>query len=176
MDKPTFTMKFVGLNNNATNNVEVKYYYGDHTVTKNYVVKVDGSASTITSPYTCENKTDATTVDGDDPNEKKPKGDGVLFKPDSSGRATRVYRNEDPENDLPAEAFVRSTASQTNARVLSNAEKLDQGQLRIQGGTGNCGVIAWKGEKRNVNYSSLLLFLAPLLGVVVTLVRRRGKQ
>lgn len=130
-----FSLKFINLRDGA-NTVTVTTHYTDQSITKTYSINV-ATTGAPTSPYECTTADGTKTVDGDDPTDKTPKGDGVLPTPKSDGSGDRVYRNDDPVNELDPDDF--NLVDDDNESVRA---KVESKRLRLQGGTGNCGVIS----------------------------------
>ena len=157
-----FSIKLINLVT-GSNTVTVTAYYGDIKVTRTYTVNVAVSGTT-TSPYECVAQTRSKTVDGDEFTDSNPKGDGVKPDPVASGTRAgsqdRIYRNNDPDDGRNTISFADAT--------LGNASNNLAG-LRLQGGTGNCGVIASTPNlsATRVNFAthwlSYALFSLPLL-------------
>lgn len=160
-----FTIKLINLQAGITNVVVVKAVYSDTTVTKTYNVTIGQGA--VTQPYNC-GTTDGTnkTVDGDSLTSTSPKGDGVKPFP-KNGIQDRVYRNADPENTRARSDFeVTSAGNGNNAKAAT-----DPGTLRIQGGTGNCGVVAGlAGELKT--WALLPFVLAPFATLILRIFNR----
>lgn len=154
-----FSLKFVNLQLGA-NTVKVTVVYTDKKVTQNYVVTVTDGGTPMPTEYNCSQGDGTKTVDGDDPKSKTPNGDGVLPFPKSDGSQDRVPRNNDPETNLNSSDFTR----ESNTTVAGTSES----SLRLQGGTGNCGVVAHTSSRKGW----LAFVLLPLLAVLG--LRRRG--
>lgn len=155
-----FSIKLVGLNTGA-NTVVVTYVYSDSEVARTYTVNVTDNGGTVTSPFTCDQGPAGKTVDGDDITDVNPAGDGVL-PPTTDGGYQRVYRNADAVNDYDRDEL--NAASGTPGTVVNpDEDDNDPRKLRLQGGTGNCGVVALaQGAASGGSLSSLLFLLAPL--------------
>lgn len=191
-----FDLKILYLKT-GTNAVRVDYYYADATVTENLRVEVAEDFVSSTAMQ-CVSASSSFTVDGDrkdypyclnrDKRDKvpppppecrvnnkpaectcaAPKGDGFLPFPDEQGNI-RVYRNADATN----EEFEDQSQFAQVERFGTNNGDPDPSKLRIQGGTGNCGVIGLQpgaGPKMHEQVRllslSLLLFPAALLVLV----------
>lgn len=154
-----FTMKFINLAV-GTNTVTVDAVYSDITVRKTFTVTVVEDANgAVSAPYTCTGGRDGTrTVDGDDPNDRNPNGDGVLPFP-ANGTQNRVPRNARARDFYDPNDF---------AKELRPAQR-NLAQLRIQGGTGNCGSIPGGAGAAG---TGLLLLALPL---AVLWIRRRSE-
>lgn len=183
-----FDLKILYLTT-GNNSVLVTYVYGDSVVTETLTVNVLPSGSPQ-APLECTEASSSFTIDGDrkdypvclarDPRDKLPDpptectgdnqpaecqckapgGDGFLPFPDAEGRI-RVYRNADAANKQfeNEEQFAR--AQDYGARKGDPRAS----DLRIQGGTGNCGVVgglAPQAERLSA-WLSLLLLGVPLL-------------
>ncbi len=127
-----FSIKLINLQPGA-NAVKVSFIFSDKSVNQSWQVQV-GSA--VSSGYQCSSTSSTgVTVDGDPVDSKNPKGDGVLpFS--KGGTQQRVYRNSTPEaryNDSDFEPAVDP------ARIPKETNPASR--LRLQGGTGNCGVV-----------------------------------
>ena len=127
-----FSIKLINLQPGA-NAVKVTFIFSDKSVNQSWQVQV-GSA--VSSGYQCSSTSSTgVTVDGDPVDSKNPKGDGVLpFS--KGGTQQRVYRNSTPEaryNDSDFEPGVDP------ARIPKETNPASR--LRLQGGTGNCGVV-----------------------------------
>ena len=129
-----YTVKFIGLTN-GSNTVRVTAFYGDSNYTHTYTVNVGNSTD---SNIACASADTNKTVDGDPFDEKNPIGDGVkpLPKPDNS--QDRVYRNSDSENGK----YTNRDFNQSANPIAPKSSTPQPQDLRIQGGTGNCGVVA----------------------------------
>ena len=169
-----FSLKFVGLNTGA-NTVVVTSYYSDATTVRTYTVNVAAAGGTVQSDYQCET-TDGTgrTVDGDLITSKTPAGDGVkpITKADKS--QDRVYRNNDPANDLTDKDFTRGVA---NSEPAKSGEP-DPSTLRLQGGTGNCGSIAAfaQNSTRGFLESVLMILILAAPAALVLGIRKKGRN
>jgi hypothetical protein len=192
-----FDLKLLYLTT-GRNTVRVDYIYGDRTVSETLTVDVLASGSPQGS-FSCGAASSSFTVDGDrkdypvclrrDPRDvipeppgecqganprpececKAPTGDGFLPFPDSEGNI-RVYRNTDPVNQE-----FESQDQFARARDFG-AGKGDPkaSDLRIQGGLGNCGVVAGLDPQsaRSTGWLTLSLLLMPL-GLAFIWARRR---
>jgi hypothetical protein len=162
-----FDLKFLYLRQ-GVNTALVEYVYADSTVSETLTITVEASsdAPPISPGVSCTAASSNFTVDGDrkdypvclkrDPRDKvpnppaecagsnppaececkAPKGDGFLPFPDDNGNI-RVYRNADPSN---ADFENQDQFAQAKDYAVPKT-KVDARNLRIQGGTGNCGVI-----------------------------------
>ncbi|MCA2959851.1 MAG: OmpA family protein [Silvanigrellales bacterium] len=181
-----FSVKLVGLQDNA-NTVVVTFVYADSEVSRTYTVNVSANGGTTTSPFECAQGPAGKTVDGDEPDSLNPTGDGVL-PPTTEGGYQRVYRNADDANVYNRDEL--GAASGTPASAPNDSpenEDEDPRKLRLQGGTGNCGVVgqthslgAAKGAKETEAsrgpLSSLLLLLAPLAMALLAACRGAKKR
>jgi hypothetical protein len=162
-----FDLKFLYLRT-GVNTALVEYVYADSTVSETLTITVatPSDSPVITPGVSCTAASSNFTVDGDrkdypvclkrDPRDKvpnppaecggsnppaececkAPKGDGFLPFPDDNGNI-RVYRNADPSN-----ADFESQDQFAQAKDYATPKtKVEARNLRIQGGTGNCGVI-----------------------------------
>jgi hypothetical protein len=157
-----FSIKFVGLKT-GTNTVTVTSVYQDGTQSsKTFTVIAEvGAAAAVPCALAGDDK----TVDGDPIGSKTPKGDGFYNKP--KGNDFRDYRNADPANNLAEREFASVEDNQDSARLT---------KLRLQGGTGNCGVVAAATHDQGTSLSlwNLLLLLAAPLCVLGLKKRRSG--
>ncbi len=157
-----FSIKFIGLKT-GTNTVTVTPVYQDGSQSsKTFTVVAEANAA---DGKPCSLADDNKTVDGDPIGSKTPKGDGFYNKPNSRGDL-RDYRNADPANNLADREFASVSDTQDSARLT---------KLRLQGGTGNCGVVAAaQGERSSAAslWNVLLLLVAPLF--VLGLRKRRS--
>jgi len=178
-----FSIKLVGLKDGA-NSVVVTYVYSDSEVPRTYTVNVAASGGTVTSPFTCTQGLAGKTVDGDDPRDLDPDGDGVL-PPKDDGSYQRVYRNADAENKYDRDALNSSGSTEvTRPDEVKPGEK-DPRDLRLQGGTGNCGVVGGaklgghSGQGAGLSWNFALL-LSPLLlaigAFVANVTRKMARQ
>lgn len=158
-----FSIKFVGLKV-GTNTVTITPVYQDGTQSsKTFTVVAEAAAA---GAVNCSLAGDDKTVDGDPIGSKTPKGDGFYNKP-TNGGDFRDYRNADPANNLAEREFASVSDAQNSARLT---------KLRLQGGTGNCGVVAAVQGAHSPSrslWSLLLLLMAPL--VVLGWSRRRSR-
>ncbi len=183
-----FDLKILYLKT-GTNSVKIDYVYADTTVSETLTVNVLANF-TSTSSLECEAKSSSFTVDGDrkdypyclnrdsrdvvpappsecrgsnQPEEctcKAPEGDGFLPFPDENGNV-RVYRNADATN----ETFEKQEQFSDVVTYGTDNGSEDPRNLRIQGGTGNCGVVGGLGKQasRRASALGLALLVSPLL-------------
>jgi hypothetical protein len=183
-----FDLKVLYLTN-GNNSVRVDYMYGDRTVTETLTVNVSGGGAP-SGDVICAEASSSFTIDGDrkdypvclarDPRDKvpapppectgsgspascecrEPQGDGFLPFPDADGNI-RVYRNADAANKEfeEQEQFARVRDFGAGKGPVKASD------LRIQGGTGNCGVVAGLSPEQltAARPMTLMLLLAPLL-------------
>lgn len=163
-----FSIKFVGLKQGLNTVVVTPVFQDGTSASKTFKVTVAASASPSTSAgLQCVAAGDDKTVDGDPIGTKSPKGDGFYHAPDSDGDF-RDYRNADPGNDLTANEFATVDDEQAVNEVA---------KLRLQGGTGNCGVVAGRSVQKSSQASWLLLLIAiPLILVNLFKNHRRRKS
>lgn len=159
-----FSLKFINLQL-GSNTVTVTVVYTDKKVSQTYNVTVADSGDASPADYRCEPADGTLTVDGDDPTSRTPSGDGVLPFPKDDGSQDRVPRNADPENSYNAADFEGGIAP-------TPAPDLVDG-MRIQGGMGNCGVIAGAANSVSAKAVALLLIL-PL--IAAGLIRKKKKK
>ncbi|NBO38332.1 hypothetical protein EBU99_07090 [bacterium] len=155
-----FSVKFVGLRSGA-NTVTVKPVYQDGTSsTATFTVNVGNSTDT---GLACSSADDGKTVDGDPIGTPQPKGDG--FYPDRKADGSfRDYRNADPANSLSSNEF---------AVVGDEQGATDLSRLRLQGGTGNCGVVA---STLKSNSKINLIMMLAMLALPILALRRRTRR
>lgn len=168
-----FSLKFIDLKPGQENTVQVRYIYSDRVVTQTYKVNVDNGGAT-TAPFKCDTADGGLTVDGDNPQAKDPKGDGVLPFPKGDTRVQdRVYRNADESNRINPRDFDRGLVS---AQSTADKAPLDPSKLKLQGGTGNCGVVA--GGFRSLSQFWLILLpnLLAIASVIATILHRRRQK
>jgi outer membrane protein OmpA-like peptidoglycan-associated protein len=158
-----FSVKILGLQE-GENNILLKAVYGDSVYTKSFKINVGNAGSS--AGVNCTQEPSDKTVDGDSFTEKNPAGDG--FKPflkNSNGVTTadRVYRNnelndsEKTSTKYDPNIFRDSAEAASAKRGLGNPAK----DLRLQGGTGNCGKINSFNKTDNKNN---WLFLTLIFG------------
>lgn len=154
----TFDIKFVGLKS-GSNTVTVTPVYQDGTSSSSQTFTVNVGGSTDPS-LKCTAVDEGRTVDGDLIGSTDPKGDGFYATP--NGGQYRDYRNADQGNRLASEFGV-----------VGEANSLEEyAQLRLQGGTGNCGTIAGR-----LATSSWRDLIATLLCLALPIVfARRAKR
>lgn len=153
-----FSIKFIGLTNGSNTVTVTPVYQDGRSVTQQFTVVVGGSN---TSGVACNEQSTDLTVDGDPRGDVLPDGDGFYHKPDQNNDF-RDYRNNDPGNLLSENDFAVVGDEQSAIRLR---------RLRLQGGTGNCGVVAHSARKSGQAQSLLWAILLAPLGVLG--VRRR---
>lgn len=157
-----FSIKFVGLKTGSnTVTVEPVYQDGSSTV-KTFTVNVGAATSNNVS---CLSRDTTETVDGDPIGDKTPDGDGFYHKPDNGN--FRDYRNNDPSNLLSENEFAVVGDQQAAAGLT---------KLRLQGGTGNCGVVAAASGAEKDTQSLVWLFLLTPLALLGIQRRRVGRK
>ncbi|MEY2987471.1 MAG: hypothetical protein RJB13_992 [Pseudomonadota bacterium] len=158
-----FSIKFVGLKT-GTNKVTVSPVYQDGSSSSQTFDIIVGANSASSSNLSCVKQDTSLTVDGDPRGDKTPDGDGFYHTPENGN--FRDYRNNDPSNLISENEFAVVGDEQASAGLR---------KLRLQGGTGNCGVMASVG--RSSSHSHMLLWallLAPL--VFVRVFRRCNRR
>lgn len=156
-----FDIKFVGLQDgNNTVKVTPVYQDGRSADSSTFTIVV---GNTTDPSMTCRAIDEGRTVDNDPIGSKDPKGDGFYAAPSSSGQL-RDYRNADEGNRLANEFGI-----------VGESDNLESfSRLRLQGGTGNCGVIGAGESTRQSERSSHLMLL--LLGLPLLVVRRMRRR
>lgn len=188
----------------GVNSALVDYVYGDATISETLTITVASApdAGSITPGIECAGASSNFTVDGDrkdypiclkrDPRDrvpaapaecsgsnppkacacKAPSGDGFLPFPDDNGNI-RIYRNADPAN----KEFENQDQFAQAKNYATPNKKVEARNLRIQGGTGNCGVIggltddefsgaddsAGRSLHKHAQLLTLCLYLLPLV-------------
>jgi hypothetical protein len=180
-----FSIKFVNLQDGA-NSVKVTYVYSDQAVERTYAINVAGNSGTVTTPFACTAGPAGKTIDGDEPDDLSPAGDGVL-PPTTSGGYQRVYRNADAENDYDRDRLNPSSGGATGVPAATpTPDDEDPRKLRLQGGTGNCGVVGGvgggvgassdAGQGTNAGAALALLAAPVLLALARVRVRSRTRR
>lgn len=151
-----FSIKFVGLKTGSNTVTVTPVYQDGSSTTQKFTVNV-GANNTNSSNLSCTSQDTGLTVDGDPIGDKTPDGDGFYHTP--SNGDFRDYRNNDPSNLLSENEFAVVGDEQAAAGLR---------KLRLQGGTGNCGVVAGRDESGGQTRALLwALLLAPLAFVRV---------
>lgn len=158
-----FSIKFIGLKA-GVNTVTVTPVYQDGSAVSQ-VFSVTVAAGT-TSGVECDPAGDDRTVDGDPKGAKEPKGDGFYNSPNNNGDF-RDYRNADEANSLSANEFAVVGEDQLSANFS---------QLRLQGGTGNCGSLAALWPQNPANTPFLVFLLLALPAAAAHLLTRRSRR
>lgn len=155
-----FSIKFIGLKT-GSNTVTVTPVFQDRSSTsQTFTVNVGNTGN---SDLSCSEQDVNLTVDGDPIGDLTPNGDGFYHTP--KGGDFRDYRNSDPSNLLSENEF---------AVVGDEQAAMGLRKLRLQGGTGNCGVVAGVSHSQSkTNFMLWALLLAPL-GIVRVQRRRIG--
>lgn len=148
-----FSIKFIGLRQGANTVTVTSVYQDGSSSSQSFAVTVAPNTSpSTTAGLQCTAAGDDKTVDGDPIGAKSPKGDGFYNRPNNKGDY-RDYRNADAANDLTESEFASVDADQSAAELT---------KLRIQGGTGNCGVLSDADNKNNSSLIMVALLLLPL--------------
>jgi hypothetical protein len=156
-----FDIKFVGLQD-GSNTVKVTPVYqdGNSSASSTFTIVVGNSTD---NTMTCKAIDEGRTVDGDLIGSKDPKGDGFYAAPSPSGQL-RDYRNADEGNRLANEFGI-----------VGESDSLESfSRLRLQGGTGNCGVIGE--DKTNTPSGRATHLMLLLLAVPLLFVRRSWRR
>ena len=159
-----FSIKFVGLKA-GSNTVTVTPVYQDGSSTSQTFTVIVGANNTNSSALSCSKQDTGLTVDGDPRGDKTPDGDGFYHTP-SNGNF-RDYRNNDPSNLLSENEFAVVGDEQAAASLR---------KLRLQGGTGNCGVVSGGSHSARSSQALLWVFLLAPFAFVRVQRRRVGRK
>ncbi len=157
-----FDLKLVGLVA-GVNTVKIETYYSDSTIPTSSNLAVNLTAVSAFTQTNCSSGDINQTIDGEDPANSNPAGDGVLPYTTANGQQCRVFRNADASNARDLSSFYTQN--------YGESDRAKAARLRLQGGTGNCGSLT-DVSGRTV-FAVLLLLVLPIFAL---LTRRKKRQ
>ncbi len=145
----------------ASTAATLNFYYADSasSVPKTQTISITVTSPSVYSSNLCSDINSNLTIDGESPTLLNPAGDGMLPYLGNTNSVCRVFRNHSDYSQNTMN-FYQQRYTETTRETAA--------RLRIQGGTGNCGVVANASK-----ISSILQLLALIPAFFFALGSRR---